>query len=129
MTKAARFTVKSILADDIAVLCCHGNIGCEEAIMLCNAATPLVRQKRAVILNFDAVERMDSGGLATLILLHMYASSCGRALRFCNLGRPLRELLELTCVDTLFDIYATEQQARGAAAAVLTPAFADNSRI
>ncbi len=90
--------------------------------MLSNAAMPLVRQKRAVILNFDAVERMDSGGLATLILLHMYASSCGGALRFCNVGRPLRELLELTRVDTLFDVYATEQQARGFAATAL-PTF------
>ncbi len=120
MAKAARFTVKSVPAAEIAVLYCQGNVGCDEAIMLSGAAMPLVRQKRAVIVNFNGVERMDSGGLATLILLHMYASSCGGALRFCNLGRPVQELLELTCVDTLFDVYATEEQARGTAATALT---------
>jgi anti-anti-sigma factor len=117
--KPARFTVKSVPTADIAVLYCQGSLGCDEAIILSGAAMPLVRQKRAVIINFDGVERMDSGGLATLILLHMYASSCGGALRFCNLGRPVQELLEVTCVDTLFDVYATEEQACGTAATAL----------
>ncbi len=126
MAKAARFTVKSILADFVAVLYCHGNVGCDEAIVLSGAAMPLVRQNRVVIINFDGVERMDSGGLATLILLHMYASSCGGALRFCNVGRAVRELLEITSVDTLLDVYATEQQARGTAATSLTPALPTN---
>jgi anti-sigma B factor antagonist len=116
-----RFAVNSVLVGDVAILCCRGNLGCEEAIMLSDAVAPLLSQKRAVILNFAGVEGVDSGGLGTLVLLHMYAHSSGGRLRFCSLNGHVRELVKLTRVDTLFEIYPTEQQARNAVPAALAP--------
>ncbi len=111
-----RFTVNSMLAGNVATLCCHGRLGCDEAIVLSGAVMPLLRQKRTVLLDFAGVERLDSGGLGTLVLLHMYACSAGGVLRFCNFNRGVRELMELTQVDTLFDICASERQAGGESA-------------
>ncbi len=110
------FRVNSILAGNVATLCCQGNLGCDEAPVLSGAVMPLLCQKRTVLLNFAGVGRLDSGGLGTLVLLQMYARSAGGVLCFCNLNRYVRELMELTQVDTFFDICASERQAGGESA-------------
>ncbi len=124
--QAVQFTCKSIFRKNLAIVHCSGNLGCDEAIVLSRAAIPLLREKRVLVLDFQAVECLDSGGLGTLVLLHMYACSCRRALRLCGLNPRVRELVELAGLHTLLDIYPSQQQARSTSVECTPATFTNN---
>jgi anti-anti-sigma factor len=107
-----RFRANSTFAENTAILHCHGNIYPQEALALSDAVVPLlVEQTTTIILDFAAVRRVDIGGLGTLVLLQLYVRSSGRSLRFCNLSPCVKDAIEHTRLNDLFEIYGTEQQA------------------
>jgi anti-sigma B factor antagonist len=71
----------------------------------------LSQGKKIIILNLLNVSFMDSTGLGTLVAAHSSAKSAGASLRLCDLGPRFSELLQITKLYTVFEIYDSEYEA------------------
>ena len=67
--------------------------------------------KLRIILNLQGVEYIDSSGLGALVICFTSLQKAGGALKLTNLNRRNIELLLLTKLSTVFEIFETEQDA------------------
>jgi anti-sigma B factor antagonist len=63
------------------------------------------------ILNLKEVEYIDSTGLGTMVICFMSVQKAGGALKLCHLNRRNLELVLLTKLSTVFQIFNEEQEA------------------
>ena len=61
-----------------------------------------------IILNMSEIDYIDSSGLGTLVAAHLSAKNAGASVRLCNLGHKFNEVMQLTKLITVFDVYDTE---------------------
>jgi anti-sigma B factor antagonist len=57
------------------------------------------------------VTYIDSGGLGTLVGVYSSARAAGADIKLTGLGQRLRDVLQITKLVTVFEVYETEQQA------------------
>jgi len=69
--------------------------------------------KKKIVLNMANIKYIDSAGLGTLVAGHVSAKSQGASVRLCHLGQKFHEVLQLTKLLTVFDVYDTEAAAVG----------------
>ena len=55
------------------------------------------------VVDMSAVPFVDSAGLETLVSLTDLLESSGKALKLCGVNKTVRQVLELTEIDSLFD--------------------------
>ena len=67
--------------------------------------------KKKIVLNTAEIEYIDSSGLGALVAAHLSAKNGGASIRLCNLGQKFHEVLQLTKLLTIFDVYDTEAAA------------------
>jgi anti-sigma B factor antagonist len=67
--------------------------------------------KQAIIINLGDVTYMDSSGLGELISAFTTAKNHGATLKLLNLTKGIRNLMEITKLYTVFDIYDDEDAA------------------
>ena len=67
--------------------------------------------KKNIVLNMDNVTYIDSAGLGTLVASHHSAKTQGAALKLSNLGSKFQEVLQVTKLLTVFDVYDSETAA------------------
>jgi len=67
--------------------------------------------KQAIIINLGDVSYMDSAGLGELISAFTTAKNRGATLKLLNLTKRIRNLMEITKLYTVFDIYDDEDAA------------------
>ena len=67
--------------------------------------------QKKIVLNMDNVTYIDSAGLGTLVASHHSAKSQGAGLRLSNLGSKFQEVLQVTKLLTVFDVYDSEAAA------------------
>ncbi len=67
--------------------------------------------KKSIVLNMDNVTYIDSAGLGTLVASHHSAKSQGASLKLSNLGSKFQEVLQVTKLLTVFDVYDSEAAA------------------
>lgn len=67
--------------------------------------------KKQVVLNMSNVTYIDSAGLGTLVAAHHSAKSQGAALKLSNLGAKFQEVLQVTKLMTVFDVFPNETAA------------------
>jgi anti-sigma B factor antagonist len=67
------------------------------------------RQK--IVLNMANVTYIDSAGLGVLVAAHISAKKQGAALFLSDLGNKFHEVLQMTRLLTVFNVYATEAEA------------------
>jgi anti-sigma B factor antagonist len=67
--------------------------------------------KKKIVLNMDNITFIDSAGLGTLVAAHHSAKSQGAGLRLCHLGSKFQEVLQITKLLTVFEVYNTEAEA------------------
>jgi anti-sigma B factor antagonist len=65
--------------------------------------------KKQIVLNMD--KYIDSSGLGTLVSAHCSAKTNGASLRLCHLGSKFQEVLQITKLVTVFDVWDTEAAA------------------
>jgi anti-sigma B factor antagonist len=63
------------------------------------------------LLNMKDVEYIDSTGLGIMVICHMALQKAGGSLKLVNLNRRNLELVLLTKLSTVFQIYNDEQEA------------------
>jgi anti-sigma B factor antagonist len=66
-----------------------------------------------IVLNMDNVKYIDSAGLGTLIAAHVSAKTKGASVRLCHLGKKFHEVLQITKLLTIFDVYNAQADAVG----------------
>ncbi len=71
----------------------------------------LAEGKKKIVLDMAEVKYIDSSGLGTLVAAHVSAKTQGASVRLCNLGKKFHEVMQLTKLLTVFDVYDTEAAA------------------
>ena len=67
--------------------------------------------KKKIVLNMENVTYIDSAGLGILVGAHVSAKNQGTVLYLSDLGNKCREVLQVTRLLTVFNVFATEVQA------------------
>ena len=102
-------------ADGVTVMSCTGRIVFgEEATALRENLKSVLSSTRQVVLNLSGVSYIDSGGLGTLVGVYSSARASGADIKLTGLGQRLRDVLQITKLVTVFEVYDTEQEAIGA---------------
>jgi anti-sigma B factor antagonist len=98
---------------DISVVDVRGRITVGEGnIMLREVVTGLVENgKKRILLNLQGVEYVDSGGLGELVRTHTTLQKEGGQLKMVNVNQRVQELLKVTSLHKVFDIYKDEASA------------------
>jgi len=68
----------------------------------------IAQGEKKIVLNMDNIKYIDSSGLGTLVAAHCSAKTRGASLRLCHLGSKFQEVLRITKLVTIFDVYDTE---------------------
>lgn len=99
--------------DGVSVVALDGRIVLgEESNALREKVKGLIGEgKKKVVLNMANVTFIDSAGLGTLVAAHHSAKSQGAALKLAHLGSKFQEVLQITKLLTVFDVYKTEAEA------------------
>ena len=71
----------------------------------------LSKGQHRLVINLEQVAQLDTSGLTALVNAHLTASKRGGALKLVNPTTRVRELLHITRLDTLFQIFDSENQA------------------
>ena len=64
--------------------------------------------KKKIVLNMADINYIDSAGLGTLVAAHFSAKNKGASIRLCHLDRNFHEVMQMTKILTIFDVYDTE---------------------
>jgi anti-sigma B factor antagonist len=98
--------------DGVLVVDCSGRLVFgEESAALRDTVKNLLAQTPRVVLNLREVNYIDSGGLGTLVSLYTTARNAGGAVKLASLSQRVGDLLQITKLLTIFDVYNTEEEA------------------
>jgi len=109
----ADLEVKERQAGDVTILDMNGSVRMGEgSISLRNAIRRLVDEgKKKILLNLARVNYIDSSGIGELIANYTTASREGGQLKLLNLTDKIQNLLVITKLLTVFDVYENEADA------------------
>jgi anti-sigma B factor antagonist len=99
--------------DGVAVVGLEGRIvlGEESNALRERVKSLLAASQKKIVLNMDNVTYIDSAGLGTLVAAHHSAKSQSAGLKLCNLGSKFQEVLQVTKLLTVFDVFKNEADA------------------
>ena len=104
----------SRVVEGAAVIDCHGRIVFgDESIALREFVKDVLKTNNQVVINLAEVNYIDSGGLGTLVGLYTSARGAGGMIKLANLTNRVGELLQVTKLLTVFEVYDTDVQAAG----------------
>jgi anti-sigma B factor antagonist len=83
----------------------------EESASLRLRVKDLLDQSRQIVLDLANVTRIDSGGLGTLVALYASARKIGGDIKLANLGNHAKEVLQITRLVTVFEIFGSTEDA------------------
>jgi anti-sigma B factor antagonist len=105
-----RMSTRSL--DGVMVVDCSGRIVFgEESATLRDTVKKTLSQSPRVVLNLAEVSYIDSGGLGTLVSLYTTARNAGGALKLARLTQRVGDLLQLTKLVSIFEVFENEQSA------------------
>jgi len=98
--------------DGILVVGCIGRIVFgEESSLLRETLKKAVSENNRIVLNLGETNYIDSGGLGTLVALRTTAQNAGGTIKLANLTKRVGDLLQVTKLLTVFDVYNSEAEA------------------
>ena len=98
--------------DGILVVECIGRIVFgEESSLMRETVKKAVSENNRIVLNLGEVNYIDSGGLGTLVALRTTAQNAGGTIKLANLTKRVGDLLQVTKLLTVFDVYNSEAEA------------------
>src|ERR1700675_1854899 len=94
----------------VTIVDCDGRIVFgEESALLRDTLKKLIVENSQIILNLSGVSYVDSGGLGTLVALYTTAQNAGGAVKLANLTERVGDLLQITKLLTVFEVYDSEE--------------------
>ena len=108
-------TIASRSVDGVSVLDLSGRITLGEgSVQLRDAVRDLIgKGQKNILLNLGDVNYIDSSGLGELVSAYTTAKNQGASVRLLNLTKKVKDVLQLTKLYTVFDIYDDEAAAVG----------------
>jgi anti-sigma B factor antagonist len=104
--------VTTRVKDGILLVDCSGRIVFgEESSLLRETIKKAVTENNRIVLNLGEVNYIDSGGLGTLVALRITAQNAGGAIKLTNLTKRVGDVLQITKLLTVFDVYNSEAEA------------------
>ena len=99
--------------DGVTVVALDGRIvlGGESNALRDKVKWLLAEEKKKMVLNMENITFIDSAGLGTLVTCHYTAKKEGASMRLCHLNTKFKELLHITKLLTLFELFDTEAAA------------------
>src|SRR5258708_3205620 len=99
--------------DGAFVLALDGRIvlGDESQALRVKLKSLIAEGKKKIVLNVDNIRYIDSAGLGILVGADVSAETQGASVKLRNLGSRFREVLQITKLLTVFDVYNTEAAA------------------
>ena len=103
-------SIASREVDGVTVLDLNGRITLGEgSVQLRDAIRDLIgKGQKSILLNLSEVNYIDSSGLGELVSAYTTARNQGAALKLLGLSKKVNDLLQLTNLYTVFDIYDDE---------------------
>ena len=103
-------SIASREVDGVTVLDLSGRITLGEgSVQLRDAIRDLIgKGQKSILLNLSDVNYIDSSGLGELVSAYTTARNQGAALKLLGLSKKVNDLLQLTKLYTVFDIYDDE---------------------
>jgi anti-sigma B factor antagonist len=100
---------------DVTVLDCSGKITLGEGTMAVrNTVREILKNGgKKIILNLGDVNYIDSSGIGELVSSYTTVTSGGGQLKLLNLTKKIQELLAITKLLTVFQVYNDERAAVG----------------
>jgi anti-sigma B factor antagonist len=83
----------------------------EEAALLRDTVKQLLTQNNRIVLDLKHINYIDSGGLGTLVALYTSAHNAGGSIKLANLTKRVSDLLQVTKLVTVFEVYGSAQLA------------------
>ena len=100
------------LKDGIIVVDCAGRIVFgDETAALRDHVRSIIGEGSRIVLNLADVTYIDSGGLGTLVALYTTAHNAGGAVKLARLTQRVGDLLQVTKLLTVFEVYNSEEEA------------------
>ncbi len=104
--------ISSRQLEGAAVVDCAGRIVFgDESIALREFVKDILKSNNQIVINLAQVNYIDSGGLGTLVGLYTSARSAGGVIKLANLTNRVGELLQVTKLLTVFEVYDTDAKA------------------
>ena len=99
--------------DGILAIGCSGRIvfGEESSLLRDEVKKAIADGNKRIVLNLGEVNYIDSGGLGTLVSLYTTARNAGGALKLASLTQRVDDLLQVTKLVTIFEVFENEQAA------------------
>ena len=98
--------------DGISIVDCIGRIVFgEESSLIRETVKKAILENNRIVLNLGEVSYIDSGGLGTLVALRTTAQNAGGTIKLTNLTKRVGDLLQVTKLLTVFDVYNSEAEA------------------
>jgi anti-sigma B factor antagonist len=99
--------------DGVAIVQMEGRIvlGEESNALRERVKTLLNDNKKKIVMNMDNITYIDSAGLGTLVAAFHSAKQQGAALKLSNLGSKFQEVLQVTKLMTVFEVFDSEEAA------------------
>lgn len=109
----AELNIRERLAGDVTVLDMDGRITIGEgSVALRSAVRRLLEEnKKKILLNLAGVSYIDSSGIGELVSSYTTIGKDGGQLKLLSLTQKLQDLLTITKLLTVFDVYDTETEA------------------
>lgn len=102
-------------ADGIMVLAISRDLKGPAELTLKDRIDALVKAgHRQILVDLKSMPYLDSTGLGRLIRAHISVRQAGGRVRLCNVSPRIMDLLRLSRLDTVLDIYPTEEEALAA---------------
>jgi anti-sigma B factor antagonist len=99
----------------VTIMSCHGRVMFgEEATALRDSLKEALTKTPRIVLNLSDVTYIDSGGLGTLVGVYSSARSAGADIKLTGLGQRLRDVLQITKLATVFQVFDSEEEALAA---------------
>ena len=83
----------------------------DEAAALRETVKKLLGDTKQIVLNLGQVNYIDSGGRGTLVALYTTARNSGGNVKLANLTQRVGDLLQVTKLLTVFEVYESVDQA------------------
>jgi anti-sigma B factor antagonist len=99
--------------DGILAIGCSGRIvfGEESSMLRDDVKQALHDGAKRIVLNLGEVNYIDSGGLGTLVALHTTAHNAGASIKLAHLTKRVDDLMQVTKLLTVFEVYHSEYEA------------------
>jgi anti-sigma B factor antagonist len=101
--------------EDVMIVHCQGRIVYrDEAAALSRLVGQIIANRGKVLLDLSGVSFIDGAGMGELVLLHTWAQSRNAELKCASPSRFVRELFDLTNLNSVLDIHTDLDEALAA---------------